>query len=106
IGRTYAKMTDQTHRNKMTDTYVKIQIVGTPDECLQQIGQPRQSTGLHHLVGELGSGGLPRHEAELNMRLFADRVMPVLQRDKLFTEPPEIITAPPVLQDEGVFVPA
>jgi hypothetical protein len=38
--------------------------------------------------------------------LFADRVMPVLQRDQKFTQPPEIITAPPVLQDEGVFVPA
>ncbi len=40
------------------------------------------------------------------MRLFADQVMPVLQRDKLFTQPPEIITAPPVSQDEGVFAPA
>jgi hypothetical protein len=29
-----------------------------------------------------------------------------LQRDKLFTAPPEIITEPPVVQDEGVFVPA
>ena len=85
IGRTYAKMADQTHRNKMTDTYVKIQIVGTPDECLQQIAQLRQYTGLDHLVCEFGYGGLPHHEAELNMRLFADRVMPVLQRDKLFT---------------------
>jgi hypothetical protein len=36
----------------------------------------------------------------------ADKVMTVLQRDKMFTQPPEIIIAPPVLQDEGVFVPA
>jgi alkanesulfonate monooxygenase SsuD/methylene tetrahydromethanopterin reductase-like flavin-dependent oxidoreductase (luciferase family) len=106
IGRTYAKMADQTHRNKMTDTYVKIQIVGTPDECTQQIAQLRQYTGLDHLVCEFGYGGLPHHEAELNMRLFADRVMPVLQRDQLFTRPPAIITAPPVLHDDGVFVPA
>jgi len=62
-------MADQTHRNKMTDTYVKIQIVGTPDECLQQIAQLRQYTGLDHLVCEFGYGGLPHHEAELNMRL-------------------------------------
>ena len=63
-------------------------------------------TGLEHLVAEFSFGDLPHHEAELNMRLFADRVMPVLQRDKMFTQPPEIITAPPALQDEGVFVPA
>src|SRR5262249_28201949 len=46
IGRTYAKMTDQAHRRKMTDTYVRIQIVGTPDECLDQIKMLRQYTGL------------------------------------------------------------
>ena len=40
------------------------------------------------------------------MRLFADQVMPVPRRDKPFTQPPKIITAPPVPRDEGVFVPA
>ncbi len=68
--------------------------------------RPRFKEGLDDLVCEFGYGGLPHHEAQLNMRLFADKVMPVLQRDKLFTQPPEIITAPPVPRDEGVFVPA
>jgi hypothetical protein len=35
-------------------------------------------------VTEFGYGGMPHEEAELNMRLFADRVMPVLQRDAAF----------------------
>jgi hypothetical protein len=30
-------------------------------------------------VTELAFGGMPHEEAELNMRLFAERVMPVLQ---------------------------
>jgi hypothetical protein len=28
---------------------------------------------------------MPHEEAELNMRLFAERVMPVLQRDRAFS---------------------
>ena len=106
IGRTYAKMADQTHRQKMTDTYVKIQIVGTPDDCIQQIAQLRGLTGLDHLVCEFSYGGLPHDESELNLRLFADRVRPVLQRDPLFTRPAEIVTDLPETQEETVFVPA
>jgi len=106
IGRTYAKMADPGHRQKMTDVYVKIQIAGTPDDCIQQIGELRRLTGMDHLVCEFGYGGMPHHDAEVNMRLFANTVLPVLQHDPAFTAKPEIITAPPVLSDEGVFVPA
>ena len=42
-------------------------------------------TGVDHLVTEFGYGGMPHEQAELNMRLFADKVMPVLQRDAAFT---------------------
>ena len=44
-------------------------------------------TGLDHLVTELAFGDMPQEEAELNMRLFAERVMPVLQRDPAFAQP-------------------
>ena len=60
-------------------------IVGTPDDCLQQIAELRALTGMDHLITEFSFGGMPHEEAELNMRLFADRVMPVLQRDATFT---------------------
>jgi len=106
IGRTYAKMADLTHRQKMTDTYVKIQVVGTPDDCIEQISRLRGLTGLDHLVCEFSYGGLPHDDSEANMRLFADKVLPVLQRDPHFTRPPEILTDLPPLEDTGVFVPA
>jgi len=106
IGRTYAKMNDQSYRNRMTDTYVRIQIVGTPDECIDQVASLRRLTGLDHLVCEFGYGGLPHHEAEMNMRLFADKVRPVLQTDAKFAGEPDIITSLPELKEAGVFVPA
>ena len=31
---------------------------------------------------------MPHEQGELNMRLFAERVAPVLQRDTLFAAPP------------------
>ena len=107
IGRTYAKMADMTHRQKMTDTYVKIQIVGTPDDCIVQIAELRGLTGLDHLVCEFAFGGMPHEDGELNMRLFADKVLPVLKSDARFTGKPHIVMSPTeVTRNDGVFVPA
>jgi hypothetical protein len=60
---------------------------------------------------------MPHEQAELNMRLFADRVMPVLQRDRAFDlrggpdvdpTPPDARSAPgdPGRSSTGVFAPA
>ena len=84
VGKTYAKMKDPSFRQKATDFYVSIQVVGTPDDCIQQLSELRRLTGLDHLVTEFSFGGMPHDQAEINMRLFADRVMPVLQRDAAF----------------------
>ncbi|MSP03911.1 MAG: LLM class flavin-dependent oxidoreductase [Acetobacteraceae bacterium] len=107
IGRTYAKMADTSHRQKMTDTYVKIQIVGTPDDCIAQIDELRTLTGLDHLVCEFAFGGMPHEDGERNMRLFANQVLPVLKSDARFTAKPKIITSPAeVTKNDSVFMPA
>jgi alkanesulfonate monooxygenase SsuD/methylene tetrahydromethanopterin reductase-like flavin-dependent oxidoreductase (luciferase family) len=84
LAKTYTKMKDPSFRAKATDFYVSIQVCGTPDDCIQQIGELRRLTGMDHLVTEFSFGSMPHHLAELNMRLFADKVMPVLQRDAAF----------------------
>ena len=108
MAKTYSKMKDEAFRKKATDFYVRIQVVGTPDDCLQQIAELRRLTGTEHLVTEFSFGGMPHDQAELNMRLFADRVMPVLQRDRAFTTP--VVTgtpsAKPVGTEKGIFAPA
>ena len=80
---------------KATDFYVSIQVVGTPDDCMQQIAELQKLTGLDHLVTEFSFGGMPHEEAELNMRLFADKVLPVLQRDTAFAPPQAAPAAAP-----------
>ena len=86
-ARTYAKLKDPANLKKATDFYVSIQIVGTPDDCLQQLGQLQQITGMEHLVAEFSFGNLPHHESEKAMRLFADKVLPTLQRDAAYAGP-------------------
>ena len=107
-AKTYAKLKDPANLKKATDFYVSIQIVGTPDDCLQQLAELQQVTGLDHLVAEFSFGDLPHHEAETNMRLFADRVLPVLQRDPAFAAPASSgpSEAAPAGQSEGIFAPA
>jgi alkanesulfonate monooxygenase SsuD/methylene tetrahydromethanopterin reductase-like flavin-dependent oxidoreductase (luciferase family) len=106
LAKTYTKMKDPGFRSKATDFYVSIQIAGTPDDCIQQIGELRRLTGVDHLVTEFSFGSMPHHLAEQNMRLFADRVMPVLQRDAAFQG--EVLPAPLPSGGESdrVFVPA
>src|SRR5207249_11997942 len=108
MAKTYSKMKDPGFREKATDFYVKIQIVGTPDDCLQQIGELQRLTGLDHLVTEYGYGGMPHEQAELNMRLFADRVVPTLQRDRAFASAPATngSSGTAVPGSAGIFAPA
>ena len=108
MAKTYSKMKDESFRKKATEFYVKIQIVGTPDECLEQVAELRRLTGVDHLVTEFAFGGMPHEQAERNMRLFADRVMPVLQRDRAFAGASNgaRTAAPGVEGATGFFAPA
>jgi alkanesulfonate monooxygenase SsuD/methylene tetrahydromethanopterin reductase-like flavin-dependent oxidoreductase (luciferase family) len=106
IGQTYAKMKDAARRQKATEFYVGIQIVGTPDDCLQKVEQLHALTGLDHLIAEFSFGGLPHEDAELNMRLFADRVLPVLRHDAKFARPPVVLAPACDAAVQGVFSPA
>ena len=108
MTKTYAKMKDDGFRQKATDFYVSIQIVGTPDDCLQQVRELHRLTGLDHLITEFAFGGMPHEESEVNMRLFADRVIPLLQRDPAFSSPRSSADARPTSEAKpgGVFAPA
>ncbi|MFL5258085.1 MAG: LLM class flavin-dependent oxidoreductase [Rhodopila sp.] len=106
VGVTYAKLKDPARRAKATDFYVSIQLVGTPDDCIQKLEELQALTGLDHLITEFAFGGLPHHEAETNMRLFADKVMPVLQHDARFAKPPAILRRGSASTQENMFAPA
>jgi alkanesulfonate monooxygenase SsuD/methylene tetrahydromethanopterin reductase-like flavin-dependent oxidoreductase (luciferase family) len=108
MAKTFSKMKEPEFREKATGFYVSIQVVGTPDDCLEQLAELQRLTGLDHLVTEFAFGGMPHEQAEMNMRLFAERVMPVLQRDRAFADvdTARFDAAAPVEPHEDVFAPA
>ncbi|HEV2336184.1 MAG TPA: LLM class flavin-dependent oxidoreductase [Stellaceae bacterium] len=109
MARTYAKIGESAEtRKKATDFYVSIQIVGTPNDCLDKIAELQRLTGLDHLVTEYSFGAMPHEEAEVNMRLFADRVLPTLQRDPAFAGGglPKGASQPATAAKENLFAPA
>jgi hypothetical protein len=63
-------------------------------------------TGTDHVVTEFSYGGIPHDEGEKNMRLFASRVLPVLQNDTAFAAPPVPAAAPRDTAATGIFAPA
>jgi alkanesulfonate monooxygenase SsuD/methylene tetrahydromethanopterin reductase-like flavin-dependent oxidoreductase (luciferase family) len=105
MAKTYGKMKDPASRQKMTEFYVSIQIVGTADDCIQQLGELQRLTGTDHVVCDFSYGRMPPDRAELNMRLFAERVLPVLQRDSAFAGRVAVPKRPDKSKDD-VFVPA
>jgi alkanesulfonate monooxygenase SsuD/methylene tetrahydromethanopterin reductase-like flavin-dependent oxidoreductase (luciferase family) len=109
MARTYAKIGESAEtKQKATDFYVSIQIVGTPNDCLDKIAELQRVTGMDHLVTEYSFGAMPHEEAEVNMRLFADRVLPTLQRDPAFAggDAPARVMLPDAVGTERLFAPA
>ncbi|MEM7405120.1 MAG: LLM class flavin-dependent oxidoreductase [Pseudomonadota bacterium] len=108
MAKTYSKMKDPSFRKTANEFYVSIQVVGTPDDCMEQILELRRLTGLEHLVGEFSFGGMPHERAEQNLRLFAEKCLPTLKNDVRFCQP--VIPAGEVIaagvQHEDVFAPA
>ncbi|HEY8290425.1 MAG TPA: LLM class flavin-dependent oxidoreductase [Acetobacteraceae bacterium] len=106
LAKTYTKMKDEAFRAKATDFYVSIQVVGTPSDCIEQIAELRRLTGMDHLVAEFSFGSMPHHVSELNMRLFADQVLPVLQRDAAFQGVVDPVAPGDGVKPDRLFVPA
>ena len=106
MARTYARLQSEEERARATEFYVKIQIVGTPDDCLEQVAELQRLTGLDHLVTEFSFGGIPHAEAEKNMRLFAGRVLPRLQHDPAFATPSAPTAASAAGRGADLFAPA
>jgi len=84
LAKTYTKFTDSQVKSKAVDFFVSLHVAGTPKECLDQIAEIKQKTGMDHFVGQFSYGGMPYELCERNMRLFAQKVMPVLKEDSAF----------------------
>ena len=76
------------------DGFVKLQVAGTPAQCLEQIYTMQDLVGLNHFIPVFSYGGMPHDVAERNLRLFAAEVMPKLQRQERKTVPVTTSSSP------------
>jgi len=68
----------------------------TPEQCYEKVLDIHARTGNSHYVGVFSYAGMPYEDAERNLRLFANEVMPQLQRfDTRAPVAPRYAVAPP-----------
>jgi alkanesulfonate monooxygenase SsuD/methylene tetrahydromethanopterin reductase-like flavin-dependent oxidoreductase (luciferase family) len=95
MAKTFARLQSDEERVRATEFYAKIQIVGTPEHCIQQIAELQRVTGTDHVVTEFSFGCIPHSDAEKNRRLFPSKLEPRLQQDAAFATPPAPILPQP-----------
>jgi alkanesulfonate monooxygenase SsuD/methylene tetrahydromethanopterin reductase-like flavin-dependent oxidoreductase (luciferase family) len=64
----------------MIDFFLGLQVWGTPERCYQTIVDTQKRVGSDKFVGVFSYAGMPAAESERNMRLFARKVLPELNR--------------------------
>lgn len=84
MAKTYSKFSDPAVMAKAVEFFVSLHVTGTPQQCLQKIAEIKAKTGITHFVGQFSYGGMPYAQCERNMRLFAEKVRPVLQDEASF----------------------
>jgi alkanesulfonate monooxygenase SsuD/methylene tetrahydromethanopterin reductase-like flavin-dependent oxidoreductase (luciferase family) len=98
----YGKMSEKIAAygtDKVIDYFVNLQVAGTPEQCYEKILDVRHRVGNDTFVGVFSYAGMDYGEAERNMRLFAARVLPELQK---LGPAPVPATAPPPAAELGV----
>lgn len=78
----YGKMAERLQKSgtdKAVEYFMNLQIWGTPEMCVEKIMAVRERVDACAFVGAFSYAGMPADQAERNMRLFADQVMPALQ---------------------------
>lgn len=81
-----ARHIERTGSSESAAQFVELMPYGTPQQVLDKIRFIHERTGCGGLVGAFSYGGMPYDEAERNLRLFADAVLPELKR--MEAEPP------------------
>jgi alkanesulfonate monooxygenase SsuD/methylene tetrahydromethanopterin reductase-like flavin-dependent oxidoreductase (luciferase family) len=61
-------------------TTTSTHVIGTPEECLEQLRAISESLGIEHLIAVLHFATMPREHAHRSLRLFAEHVAPPLQQ--------------------------
>jgi alkanesulfonate monooxygenase SsuD/methylene tetrahydromethanopterin reductase-like flavin-dependent oxidoreductase (luciferase family) len=86
-GQTYDRLTAPGGMEKMTEFYINLHPFGTPDQVAEKIMADADLLGADTFLGVFRYGGMSPGEAERNIRLFTDKVMPRLKAHRTVRAP-------------------
>lgn len=90
LAKTYTKLSvDENAKSKAVEFYRSLHAAGTPEQVLEKIRYIHHTVPLEHMIGTFAFGGLPYPKLERSFKLFAEKVLPVLQNDPAFKLPKE-----------------
>lgn len=85
MAKTYTKLTsDETAKAKAVSVYADLQLTGTPAHVLEKLRAIYDMTGVDHVIGVFALGGMPFEAAAQSLRLFAEKIVPVMHNDPAF----------------------
>ena len=65
--------------DKVIEFFLSLQVWDTPEQCYAKIMAIHDWTGNDTFVGVFSYAGMPPEDAEANMRVFSEKVMPRLK---------------------------
>ncbi|MBM4258333.1 MAG: LLM class flavin-dependent oxidoreductase [Deltaproteobacteria bacterium] len=90
LAKTYTKLSvDEQAKVKAIEFYRSLHAAGTPAQVLEKFRYIHHTVPLEHAIGTFAFGGLPYAKLERSFKLFAEKVLPVLQNDPAFKLPKE-----------------
>jgi alkanesulfonate monooxygenase SsuD/methylene tetrahydromethanopterin reductase-like flavin-dependent oxidoreductase (luciferase family) len=90
LAKTYTKLSaDEQAKAKAVEFYRSLHAAGTPAQVLEKFRYIHHTVPLEHAIGTFAFGGLPYPKLERSFKLFAEKVLPVLQKDPAFQLPKE-----------------
>jgi alkanesulfonate monooxygenase SsuD/methylene tetrahydromethanopterin reductase-like flavin-dependent oxidoreductase (luciferase family) len=88
MAKTYSKLNaDAEAKVKAVEFYRSLHAEGTPAQVLEKLRYVHNTVPLEHVIGTFAFGGLPYPKLERSFKLFAEKVLPVLQNDPAFKMP-------------------
>jgi alkanesulfonate monooxygenase SsuD/methylene tetrahydromethanopterin reductase-like flavin-dependent oxidoreductase (luciferase family) len=78
--RRLAKFIGDHGSERVIDSFIELQIWGTPDECFERIVEIQRKVGNDGFNAVCSFAGMSKAEGERNLRLFAAEVMPRLKQ--------------------------
>jgi len=70
------------------DHFARAHVFGTPEQCIGKLESIQHMTDADEFICVFRCGGMPVERAEASMRLFAEAVLPVVQRYQGRSSPP------------------